>query len=1519
MIAKSWFDRCWQWQIGGSLAIFGTLLVGGGEIANAQIVPDNTLGAESSVVTPKVNIRGIPSDRIDGGAIRGANLFHSFEQLSVLQGRGAYFTNPAGIENILSRVTGANRSDILGRLGVLGPANLFLINPNGIVFGPSASLDVQGSFLATTANAVKLGDTGLFSASQPSSSNLLSVSPSALWFNAVAAQPIVNRSQAPSLIDQLNSGDLPPGLQVQPGRTLALVGGDVLLDSGRLTAAGGRIELGSVARVGEVSLSSSGNNFVLGYDSINNFGNITLSNGAFVNASGEGGGDVQIRGGRFSMTQSSNIWANTFGAENGKEVLVRATEVELSEDSYLRANVTDTGTGTGGDIRIDTGRLLVRDGAYISTDTFGSGNGGSLQISAADSVEVIGTSARGQFIGGLFAGSQGSGDAGNLSINTGRLLVRGGAQVSTGPFGPGKGGSLQITATDSVEAIGTSANGQSPSGLFTNSQGSGDAGNLRINTGRLLVRDGAVVSAATFGSGKGGSLQISAADSVEVVRTSASGQSTTGLFTSSVGSGDAGDLRIDTGRLLVRDGTQVSTTTYGSGKGGSLQIMAADSVEVIGTSTNGQFVSGLSTESQGSGDAGDIRIDAGRLLVRDGARVSAGTFGSGKGGSLQIKASDSVEVIGTSANGQSPSGLSAQSNDNGSGDAGDLRIDTRRLLVRDGAQVSTGTFAPGKGGSLQITATDSVEVIGTSASDSGGSRLSTSSEGSAGPGDLSINTRRLLVSDGAVVSASSFSSGKGGSLQITATDSVEVIGRSASDSGGSRLSASSFFGSAGPGDLSINTRRLLVSDGGEVAVDTFAPGKGGSLQITATDSVEATGRSADGQFPSGLFARNTNSASGDGGDVRINTRRLLVSDGAELSVDAFGSGSGGSLQITATDSVEVIRGESTANGFNSSGLFARNSNYSGSGDAGILRIDTGRLLVRDGGQVSAITRGSGKGGSLQINASERVEVIGTSANGQSPSGLLAQSYGSGDAGDLSINTRRLLVRDGAEVSAATRRGSGKGGSLQITASDWVALIGRSVDGQLASGLFTDSQGSGDAGNLSINTGRLLVRDGAQVQSGTVSEGNGGSLQIAATDSVEVSGRSADGRFGSRLLADSQGSGNAGDLSINTGRLLVRDGARVSTATSGQGKGGSLQINASDWVALIGSSANGRGVSRLSASSEGSGDAGDLRIDTGRLLVRDGAQVSAGTRNSGNGGNLQITAADSVEVSGRSADGSLPSGLFTPSEGSGDAGDLRIDTGRLLVRDGAQVSSYSTREGTAGNINITARDTLQANNGRISTTSARSSGGSIDIKASNIRLSGNSDITSSVNSGAGGGGNIDIKADSILAFDDSDILAFARNGRGGNITLDTPVFFGESYHPAPRNTNPATLDRNNRVDINATGNLASGNIALPNTTSIQNSLTELPENRIDTDRLLASSCIVRRSRPTRGSFTVTGTGGLPQRPGDVQMSDFPTVDVETLPSDATSSNRSWQKGDPIVEPQGVYRLPNGKLVMSRECY
>src|SRR4028119_383803 len=218
MIAKSWLSRCWQWQIGGCVAIVGALSGGVSDRVNAQIVPDNTLGAESSVVTPDV-INGIPSDRIDGGATRGANLFHSFQEFNVGEGRGAYFANPTGIENILTRVTGNNTSNISGRLGVLGGANLFLLNPNGIVFGPNATLDIQGSFVASTANSFTFPDGSEFRATNPQAPPLLTISvPLGLQYGSNPGSVQVQGSN----------------LQVNPGRTLALVGGNVSMDGGQL-------------------------------------------------------------------------------------------------------------------------------------------------------------------------------------------------------------------------------------------------------------------------------------------------------------------------------------------------------------------------------------------------------------------------------------------------------------------------------------------------------------------------------------------------------------------------------------------------------------------------------------------------------------------------------------------------------------------------------------------------------------------------------------------------------------------------------------------------------------------------------------------------------------------------------------------------------------------------------------------------------------------------------------------------------------------------------------------------------------------------------------------------------------------------------------------------------------------------------------------------------------------------------------------------------------------------------------
>ncbi len=299
--------------------------------AQAQIVPDRTLGNESSLVTPDT-IKGIPSDRIDGGAIRGTNLFHSFEKFSINEGRGAYFTNPQGIENVLSRVTGANASNILGTLGVLGNANLFLINPNGIVFGANARLDVAGSFFASTADSLVF-DGGLeFSATNPQAPPLLTVSiPIGLQFR-VNPGSIVNRSTARDNTNKI------VGLQLPSSQTLGLIGSGVNIEAGHLTAVDGRIELGSLAGNSLVSLTPTKTGYVLGYEGVKDFQDIQLSQGTVVSTSGNGGGSIQVQGRNVTLSEESGMFANTLGSQDSSGIFIRAEQLALKDGARVYAS-----------------------------------------------------------------------------------------------------------------------------------------------------------------------------------------------------------------------------------------------------------------------------------------------------------------------------------------------------------------------------------------------------------------------------------------------------------------------------------------------------------------------------------------------------------------------------------------------------------------------------------------------------------------------------------------------------------------------------------------------------------------------------------------------------------------------------------------------------------------------------------------------------------------------------------------------------------------------------------------------------------------------------------------------------------------------------------------------------------------------------------------------------------------------------------------------------------------------------
>jgi len=1631
-----------------SLGLAGVFLIAGadapfGNYAIAQLTPDNTLGAENSVVTPLDQL----NEKIDGGAMRGANLFHSFQDFNVGEGRGVYFANPLGIESILSRVTGGNPSNILGRLGVLGNANLFLLNPNGIVFGANASLDIKGSFLATTADAIKLGETGLFSASQPQTSSLLSVSPGALFFNQVANQPGAITNSGNLVTGQnltLSADNLDLQGQLHAGGNLTLQaqdtvkvrdhpaspfiasaggqllvqgdqgvdifalnysesgfysGGDMVLRSAAAVSgdahytAGGnfRIEqldgtLGNLFSDDDPIIRATGDVFLNAYQGaslhifaggyvyipdtvrITNPGslrrtinptttpaeaNVSLSDGTPLVINGNASPTVDIRAGTKAVgspfvntgTPTSadiiigDIVLDAIGGDGGKVFLTNQYQPNPALTGNITVGFIDPRDNFGGgSVAIDSkGSITLNDQVRTFADSLG--NGGDITLLANDNITT----------GYLYAFSNNS-DAGAIHLTSRNGAIDTSAGILDASTNGRNGGAITLQANGDITTFGIRSDG----GRF------GGSGNIILTSraGTVSATDGFIIS-DTYGTGDAGDISISAPSVLFN-----GGRVTSLVQPGAVGNG--GSIRINTASLSV-NGAEVNTTTLGQGNSGSVTITASNTVSV----DRGSSVLSL-VGPGGVGNSGGIHINTGSLSVNNGAELNSSVTDQGRGraGDVIINARDRVTFNGGFARSRLELG--------GVGRGGDIRIITGSLSltgippqVADAniGQLVTATFGQGDAGNVIINARDRVSLDGR------GSDIWTlvaQNRGVGNAGDIIIDSGSFSMTNGARLVSTTEQQGKAGNITINTAGTFSITNGATINT-----DTQNIFNA---GNITVNANIFEAVNGGRLI--TFTRDKGRAGNITLGNPNRVINRVTLSGTDSGLFANTGNQSSGDGGNITLYAGSLSLTEGAQVSGSTSGAGSAGEILVRTTESVTLsnnaqIRGTvetgATGNG-NQIEIQARSlsltnnaqlsASTSGQGDAGSIFVrDADTVSLDDNSQIRSAVEAGAMGNSQQINLQTRSvsltnnSQLSASTSGQGDAGSIfvrdanrvsldnnsqirsaVEAGAIGNSQQINLQTRSLSLTNNAQLSASTS-GQGNAGSIFVRDADTVSLDDSTISTAVNPG------GKGEGGNVEITTGSLDLDNKALLSASTSGVGNTGGVSVQAQDAISL-------RDGSQISSsvESTALGKGQQITLQARTLSLTNGAQVNATASGEGDAGSIKVNTDEAVSLSGDN------SRLSTRTNSGGKGGNITVDTTRFRISQKAALDATTSSIGNGGDITVNASTfeatsggklQATTSGSGRAGTITvntadrvrvdgtgSGLFasTDANSTGDGGNINIDTTNLDLNNGAAISAQSDGKGTAGDITITARQAINSNRGEITANAASAGGGEITINTRNINLLNSSLISTSVANSNGGGGNIKITSDTFIALEDSDILANADAGPGGNIEINSPLFLADLFASGfgtavGRNPGDFTQFRgNDRVDISASSRVGiSGSVRIPDFSFLQNSLASLSGNFVNPDQAIASSCLAHRNAK-QGSFTLTGTGGLPHNPYEAMRGGYEVSEVQGLtsqekqqasspiPNPQSPIPNSWKLGDPVQEAQGMTLTADGRILV-----
>jgi filamentous hemagglutinin family protein len=1349
----------WSWLLGIAIGAMSQILAVSVNYANAQITPDGTLPNNSNI-----RLEG-NTFNITGGTQAGSNLFHSFQQFSIPTGNTAFFNNAVDIGNIVSRVTGGSISNIDGLIRANGTANVFLINPSGIVFGQNASLNIGGSFLASTASSLKFADNFDFSASAPQTTPLLTISvPIGLQFGAnpgsIRMASVANNSSSTSV-----------GLQVNPGRTLALVGGDVRLDGGLLQAANGQVELAGVSGSGTVNLQVNNNNLSLSFPVDIPRADVSLSNAAKVDVTDNGAGSVGITARSIDISGGSKISA---GIKKEAEIssvpgniTLNATGVVTIEQLSRITNIDAEGTtANAGNISIQAGEILVDNRASVpnrdepvlpalDTSSSGKGRAGNISLSATGEITLIGQDANGQDQVISTFDRQGLG-GGDISLSAAGSILLSNAYLLAGS-NSANGGSISLVGNDTSIANNSS--------LITGT-GGGNAGNITIQS----------------------------SGDVSIKRS---------LLLTSVGralKANAGDINIRGRSVSVTDGAELTARlSSGSGKAGNISINAVDKVEISGNDpfhrmrgdrANSFQNTVLTTRTQENaiGNAGNITIQAPEILVNNRVgneneifpALDARSGEQGRAGNVSLSATGLITLIGQDVNPQTDQVISTYDLKGlGGGDillsAAGIALSNAYLLagsekanggnisllgnnsvsIADNSSLITGTNG-GIAGNITVKSAGNVSIKNSLLLTSVGGELARQA------GDINISGQSVFVIDGSELTGrSSRGGGNSGNISINAKDIVEISGREPIPNSRGDRSTTYFYttlttlsdemANGTAGNININTDKLRVLDGAAIAADSNSDFRGGDIMVNAKvvelfggGQILTTARSrgnagniflnvGDGivlsgtnpnyaQEPprfnrrvqavspsSGLFANTEAGSSGNGGSIEIKSTNLSINNGAGIGINSNGQGSaGGFLNINARDSIALT------DGFITSGLGSQ-----AIGQGGEINLTARSLSLTDGAKVVASTLGQGDAGIINVQVKDRVSLTN---NSQIQSTVESGAVGQG--GEIKLNAGELSLNDGAKVVASTS-GQGNAGNINIDAPNGSVSISDS------SGLLTQTNfDTGKGGIIAVTTKGFEISNNATLNATTNSASDGGSVIINANTFDAVSG--------GKLLTTTSGSGNAGNISVNVGDRFSLSGAGTdllaNTAPGSSGNGGSIEINSTNL-----SINNGASI-RINSSGQGSA-----------------------------GGFLNINARDEISL----ANSSITSDLGSQAIGQG--GEINLTAGDLSLTDGAKVVASTSGQGNAGRINAQVKDRiLLTNDSQIQSTvesTATGNGTQISISGRSLSLNNNSQITAQ-SQGRGNAGNINIDGNTFDAVSGSKLqTTTSGSGNAGNISVN----------------------------------------------------------------------------------------------------------------------------------------------------